>query len=60
MELEIGMLKDKKIILEEEVELSQEKVKSSLVEHETISIDFGKVKLEKDNLLKKISTWKVI
>ena len=52
LELEIGMLKDEKIILEEELELSQEKTKNSLVENETISNAFGKVKLEKDNLLK--------
>ena len=52
LELEVGMLKDENIISEEELELSQEKNKCSLVENETISIDFGKVKLEKDNLLK--------
>ena len=42
----------KKIILEEELELSKEKIKNNLVENEAIAIDFDKTKIVKENLLK--------
>ena len=37
LELEVGMLKDEKIVLEEELELSQEKIKNNLVKNEAIA-----------------------
>ena len=46
------MLNDEKIILEEELKLSQEKIKNNLVENEATVIDFDKTKVVKDNLLK--------
>jgi hypothetical protein len=52
LEIEVGMLKDEKIILEEELELSQEKFKSNLIMNEATTIELESTKKANDNFLK--------